>query len=300
MNGLIIKELPLNEMAPFIRFIHAFEILENSPFLNVVPYDYRLIYVVGGKGAMEIDGRRYEAYPGCLFLWHPGVAYSYLPEPAHPFSLYGINFDFTHNYSFLSNPVSPDKKEVFKVESIIERVCFSDFEGFNRIVRLENQFLLEDKLKEMTHEYMTRKNFYTLRIRGLFLSFMSEVARSLALRQGGEGTSNGSIDAVLEFIHLHYSKPLSNDLLGKAFSFHPGYLNRLIKRHTGMSLHQYLLGYRLSVALGLLQTTGLSVTEIAQSCGFTDINYFSRSFKKHTGKRPGDFKLGKGGRGMGG
>lgn len=49
-------------------------------------------------------------------------------------------------------------------------------------------------------------------------------------------------------------------------------------------------GVRISTAMYLLQTTGLSVTQIAYEAGFVEMLTFEREFKKHTLMRPKEFK----------
>jgi AraC family L-rhamnose operon transcriptional activator RhaR len=66
----------------------------------------------------------------------------------------------------------------------------------------------------------------------------------------------------------------------------------MLKRQTGMPLHRYLLKYRLSVAMNLLQTTRLAVSEVAAQSGFADSNYFCRCFKRQWGRSPGAFRGG--------
>mgnify|MGYP001943253646 FL=1 len=55
---------------------------------------------------------------------------------------------------------------------------------------------------------------------------------------------------------------------------------RLFKEVTGQTLIEYVNDIRLSKAKAMLQDPNLSITEIALSTGFSDINYFSRLFKK--------------------
>ena len=57
-----------------------------------------------------------------------------------------------------------------------------------------------------------------------------------------------------------------------------------------MSLTKYILAIRINKAESLLLTTDMNITEIAISSGFTDANYFSRVFKKETGKSPSKYR----------
>jgi len=58
------------------------------------------------------------------------------------------------------------------------------------------------------------------------------------------------------------------------------------KRHTGLAPHQYLLQLRIQRARELLYGTEMTVRQIAASLGFVDPYYFSRAFRKMTGRSP--------------
>ncbi|QVL33210.1 AraC family transcriptional regulator [Telmatocola sphagniphila] len=67
-------------------------------------------------------------------------------------------------------------------------------------------------------------------------------------------------------------------------------LLRLMKYVFGVTTAQFLLKTRISAASRLLQETNLSITAIAQSCGFYDHSAFSRTFRCATGFTPSDFR----------
>lgn len=78
-------EMSFEAIIPFIRYCHRFEITQGMPFVNVIAYDYRLMYIVSGEGTIEVGGTSYEAIRGCLFFWQPGLLYSLLPDKDKPF-----------------------------------------------------------------------------------------------------------------------------------------------------------------------------------------------------------------------
>ena len=56
------------------------------------------------------------------------------------------------------------------------------------------------------------------------------------------------------------------------------------------SPNQYLLKYRISRAMDLLNATDLSVTEVAMRCGFNDASHFIQYFKKRTKMTPAEYR----------
>lgn len=69
-----------------------------------------------------------------------------------------------------------------------------------------------------------------------------------------------------------------------------GYLSALFRQETGQTLTEYVNQKRIHLAKQLLLTTKLQVQTVAQHCGILDIHYFSRLFKKHTGKTPKEYR----------
>ena len=63
-------------------------------------------------------------------------------------------------------------------------------------------------------------------------------------------------------------------------------LARLANETFGISIWKYITAKRLDMALELMSTTNLPITEIAASLCYTDINYFKKIFKNRHGMRP--------------
>ncbi len=53
-----------------------------------------------------------------------------------------------------------------------------------------------------------------------------------------------------------------------------------MKSTTVTTLHQYLIGYRMEIAKPYLQETDLSITSIAELCGYKNISNFSTDFSR--------------------
>ena len=66
---------------------------------------------------------------------------------------------------------------------------------------------------------------------------------------------------------------------------------KYFRQYMGLSFVQYLNDYRLSKAAGLLVSTEDSVTDIAQRCGFDNLSYFNRLFRRKYGMTPGRYRM---------
>jgi len=93
-----------------------------------------------------------------------------------------------------------------------------------------------------------------------------------------------------EYINEHYSEDISLNSLSKMFYLNPSYISRSFKMVHGLSFSEYRNMIRLQQAAKLLATTKLSLSEIANECGFKTANGFSSVFKSHTGFSPTAYK----------
>jgi AraC-like DNA-binding protein len=98
------------------------------------------------------------------------------------------------------------------------------------------------------------------------------------------------VQGAAQFVGEHYASGFVRGELAAALGLSPDYVSRVFRRETGMSLKQYLSRYRVAQAQKLLQTTPLTVTQIACAVGFDDSAYFSRVFHHDTGKTPRQYR----------
>lgn len=89
--------------------------------------------------------------------------------------------------------------------------------------------------------------------------------------------------------NLH-SVELSNHSIAKHLGISEVYLRKLFSQKLCVSVNRYIQNQRIEHAKRLLCETVLSITEISEQCGFSCIYYFCRSFKKHTGYTPTQYK----------
>ncbi|MCM3630447.1 response regulator [Paenibacillus glycanilyticus] len=115
-----------------------------------------------------------------------------------------------------------------------------------------------------------------------------EATQSPAAPSSEEGQSE-IMERVLRLIH---ERPGHVSLNGIAAQVHmnASYLSQYFKQHTGRNFTDYVAGLRLEEAKMLVARTSLRISEIAERLGYSDIAYFSNTFKKTTGKSPLDFR----------
>jgi len=95
---------------------------------------------------------------------------------------------------------------------------------------------------------------------------------------------------LLSYLENNYREKITLDDLVKRFHISKSSLIRAFKKISGSTPLDYLLKMRIAKSSELLKNSDITVTDAALASGFSDSNYFSRQFKKHTGMSPKEFK----------
>lgn len=113
---------------------------------------------------------------------------------------------------------------------------------------------------------------------------------ALASARFSTSTKSREIHEAVHYIREKYSESISLQEVANAVEMSTGYLSSQFRKEMQIGLIDYLNAVRIEKACELLTTTHLKSYEIAHQVGFLDESYFCRVFKKHTGKRPYEYK----------
>lgn len=99
------------------------------------------------------------------------------------------------------------------------------------------------------------------------------------------------IDDAIEFLQTHFASDITLEEVAERYFVSSAHFSRVFKRKVGFNYSEYIKLLRLQKAESMLrQMNAAPITEIAQSCGFNDSNYFSVQFKKLYGISPKRFQ----------
>lgn len=98
------------------------------------------------------------------------------------------------------------------------------------------------------------------------------------------------LKSVLFFIRENFDKPITLDDMALSAGMSSKYFCYFFREMTGKTPVEYLNSYRIEKASRKLLNTDLSVTDIAFLCGFNDLSYFIKTFKKIKGITPRKFR----------
>lgn len=94
----------------------------------------------------------------------------------------------------------------------------------------------------------------------------------------------------LYFMRANFDKDLTIKDIAEVSGFSIKYFCLFFKKETGKTPFEYLNDYRIEKASTKLLTTDLEITQIAYSCGFNDLSYFIKTFKKIKNITPKNYR----------
>lgn len=98
------------------------------------------------------------------------------------------------------------------------------------------------------------------------------------------------VQKALVCIDANLSNDLSLSALSTLQNISSGYLSALFKKEVGKNVTEYINEKRIDLAKKLLTSTKLQIQTVASHCGILDVHYFSKLFKKYTGKTPKEYR----------
>ena len=247
-------------------------------------HDYYELYVcLNGKGKVQSGDKTFDLFEKNFIITPPGTYHTHNPDKTF-FSSVSINFSATGlNDSLICNKVGQLDEEKMNVLNILINEYINNYEyqpdtdiPYVKKVEFKNEFAYPQMFKcgiEMLLIQITRY-------------FQQEKAPAKINIQ-----TEYKKNKVVEYIKEHYKEKISLEDIAKKFNYSVGHLCRKFKEEIGDSVVNYIIKYRISVAMKLLfENKELSIEEIALDVGFNDVQFFDKTFKKFTGMTPGKYR----------
>ena len=224
---------------------------------------YGLVYIIGGEANYHFSsGDVINAKEGNTLFFTPDSAYYVATKDK--FHHYTINFDIhpeTSVFEFLNNPCGFLKIEDTKQIEFL----------FKKLIGFWNSKTMQYKMNSTSVLYELLAFIYT------------------ELISKNENTANPRMIIAKEYIDQNFNKPLSLEKLAHISNMSVTNFRREWTKYYKVPPLKYRDSLRLYYAKQYLDSGFYSIKEISERCGFDDVSYFVRFFKKHSGTTPGNF-----------
>jgi AraC-like DNA-binding protein len=154
--------------------------------------------------------------------------------------------------------------------------------------RLCQAMAIEESVRSAASPILLRA--YLLQLIGVVWRAYESPLRELSTDAAQTSIRRRPLASLSRFLREHLHQAVGLQETAQAVHLSPGYLSQLIKKETGQSFVQFLTARRIAQARSLLLHSDLSIKEVAARCGFDDIGYFGRRFRKIEGCSPSEFR----------
>ena len=151
-------------------------------------------------------------------------------------------------------------------------------------------------MRELEQEYKEKAVGWQLILKATLLKLLGllyrafEQSESYAEHIRDFQTAYNDLAPALFYIDEHLTEPIRLAELAKVVSLNPNYFSSQFSSLMGLTVSEYILRQRLRRAAGLLAATEKSVLSVALECGFNNISYFNRVFRRHFSLTPTEFR----------
>jgi two-component system response regulator YesN len=178
-----------------------------------------------------------------------------------------------------------EKGNVLDVQGV-RRICHEILGVLSAKAYLNGESDSVGKLKFNIAEELRRKRYFRE-----LSDWVLEVAETMIEAfKIPEGKYSAIVKRALDYLGEHYNEAVSLKEIAALVHLNPNYFCQLFKAETGENFSNYLTSLRLKKAEELLKNTDLRAYEIAEKIGYPNLSYFSRIFKKYTGKSPFEYR----------
>ncbi len=229
----------------------------HQPFIHPNFYAH---LVFKGDATLKAEGKEYILTPGTLFFTFPNQTFEI--EKDNNFTYLYISFNGTGAHELLENLNINKDNCIFP-----DFIHLLDFWMSSvRRITASNANTLTESILLYSLSYINGKGEYSFQDKGRF-------------------------ESIIEYINNNFTDPnMSIGKVSDVFFYRKKYLSSLFMKKTSVKFTDYLNNLRIQHAIKFMKEKSIPVSEIALKCGFSDPFYFSKVFKRITGKTPTEFK----------
>ena len=248
--------------------------------------EYELLYLTDGTGTAHVNGRSLSVSAGDILFFSSGEVHSISAPPGLPLTFYAVVFGLELISSYGNDDIQqkyihrqtsgellfqtffpPDAPPYQELCSSLEAIRALYQEDFS-----SHELLIKAELLRIWHYLCRYPATEALRV------YQRDDSRILLTKK------------ILRFIQEHYSSVLTLEGLSSAFHMSEGQFCRFFKSQVHMTLIEYINYYRIGIACDQLLTDSEPVSTIATGCGYSNISYFNRTFRKYMHCTPGEYR----------
>ncbi|MBQ4070860.1 MAG: helix-turn-helix transcriptional regulator [Clostridia bacterium] len=225
--------------------------------------DYYLIYVAHGELSVVLDGESATVSEGDFVIFPPRCRYCYTFSGEGEIGYYFVHFTGS------------------AADSTLESLGFTNLPT---AVKGGHSERATRAFSEMFSSFSEDGDCLDVCFGGYLAVILSSLAGL------GRAGKSERLTRSLQYINAYYAEPISVPELAHLDSISVSRYNTVFRAITGMSPTQYIASLRINYASSLLSSTDIDIGRIGEMVGYADKHFFSKTFRKHTGMSPREYR----------
>ncbi len=230
-----------------------------------------LIYCVKGIGWCEIEGTRLAVNPSDVLVIPPGCAHAYGADGQRPWTIFWVHVKGQNIAALLNELRATPANPVLGLGENPELLA-----------------LFEELLEVIEHGYDTSRLLYASQILAHLIGLMIWDCRQIP--RGPFDTAHRILESI-NYMKQHLDHNATAASFAALANLSESHYRSLFKTQIGYAPMDYFIRLRMHKACQLLDTTSMSVKEIAAKVGYEDPLYFSRIFRSVVEHSPSQYRL---------
>lgn len=238
--------------------------------------NFEVIHVISGKLSLHLDNVQYVLYENDVAFVGCGAMHRAEPEECvYECAVFDLSIISGYNTTKIFEYIGP----LISQNAEVDAICASAAEY----------------ARSMFPIAATEGSYYELEIASVISSVLCELYRAEAIRnitpESKKISHRRSVMAqLIGEIEKNYAQRITLADLAESAQINEKYLCRFFKEFTGFTPIDYINRLRIDKACYQLAVNKMSVTDAAYECGFNELSYFSKCFKKYMGMSPGAYR----------
>lgn len=264
---------------PLLGRMHLLDALPDSLIAHKHEGVYEVTFVRDGCLDFTMDGARFPVRGGMFFITKPGEWHGAVDDTLPPAEWFWAHIRFPEQGPLPGLTDDQTRALVEGFASISERL-------------VTGSETLQDCFTQLLAESRSPKPFSVLAARACYHRLLVQILRDHDRSRHLKNTQEPSrpVRLAIEWLDEHLGDALSVAELAEASGLSESHFRQRFHQEMGISPSDFIARRRVMRAKTLLQTTSLSITEIAFQLGFQSSPYFAAVFKKLTGNTPSQFR----------
>lgn len=250
---------------------------------------FEMIYIYSGKCIQKIDNKEMILSEGELFLVNTKAHHAIITENDEDNILFNFMFkkSFFSRY-FLNLIGENDSLSSFLINYLFDESSKDTYLIFN----LEQSNSIEKILILIINEFIDERPGFRSVLESLYIILFIEISRNTSINSSSlkkTTEKSAKFNKIIAYLEENFASTNLQET-AEHFHYHPNYLSKEFKKNTNKTYSEILQNIKLKQACFYLSKTNLSIQEIIEKVGYSELSHFYRIFKKNFTVTPNEYR----------